>query len=104
MELPYLDECYKAFGKYSKFQRRFYGNKVEEGLKNHIYVWKNKIGILCINTALISDENHHKPQIIDINGLEAVENSGLPCIAIMHHDYYAISDMHKPYLNRRMGR
>lgn len=98
-----LNQLYLGFRKYKMFLNDFYKTFTGEMcfLKNDIYIWKDKLAILCINTALISDEDHHKPQIIDIYGLEKLENSKFPCVAIMHHDYYAISDMHKPYIKSR---
>ncbi len=98
-----LNNLYSGFSNYKKFLGNFYGCFINDNdlLKNKIYIWKNKLAILCINTALVSDEQHFKPQIIDINGLQKLEDQELPCIAIMHHDYYDISDMHKPYINSR---
>lgn len=103
-----LNKLYSGFRKYKKFLGDFYGDFIEEYnllennlLENNIYIWKNKLAILCINTVLVSDEKHFKPQIVDIYGLEKLDNQELPCIAIMHHDYYAISDMHKPYIKSR---
>ncbi len=98
-----LSKLYLGFRKYKKFLKDFYGELIDgyNPLENNIYVWKNELAILCINTALISDEKHFKPQIVDIYGLEKLDNPGLPCIAIMHHDYYAISDIHKPYIKIR---
>lgn len=99
-----LDNLLNSFKEYTDFLNNFYGDAAHEFvyLENNIYVWNDKVAILCLNTALISDENHFKPQIIDIKGLEKIENTIYPCIAIMHHDYYDISDMHKPYLQARM--
>lgn len=98
-----LDKLYLGFRKYKKFLGDFYDDFIINNnfLKNDIYIWKNKLAILCLNTALVSDEQHFKPQIVDIYGLEMLDNQGLPCIAIMHHDYYAISDVHKPYIKSR---
>ncbi len=95
-----------GFTAYKKFIREFYGEFYNELYKNgdplssYIYNWKNKISILCMNTALISSEEHYKPQIVDIAKLGKLENTGLPCLALMHHDYYSISDMHKININK----
>lgn len=95
-----LKNLYGGFNKYRQFLKTFYGDCCKrESLKDNVHIWKNKLAILCINTALVSDKEHFKPQIVDINGLSKLENPQLPCIAIMHHDYYGISDMHKPYVN-----
>lgn len=98
-----LNQLYLGFRKYKKFLKDFYENTTDGRwfLENNIYIWKDKLAILRINTALISDGDHYKPQIIDIYGLEKLENSKFPCVAIMHHDYYAISDIHKPYIKSR---
>lgn len=99
-----LDKLFGAFREYTNFINEFYGDAAQDMnfVKNGIYIWENSIAVLCLNTALISDEKHHKPQIIDIKGLEKLDNEVIPCIAVMHHDYYAVSDMHKPYLQARM--
>ena len=99
-DLPHL---FDAFNKYNDFIKDFYSVDTDKinFLDNNLYIWDNNIAIVCINTALISDENHHKPQIIDINGLEKIKNGIIPCIAIMHHDFYAISDNQKPYIQAR---
>ena len=95
-----LPNLYAGFNKYKIFLKEFYGDcGKREFLKDNVHIWKNKLAILCVNTALVSDREHFKPQIVDINGLSKLENPQLPCIAIMHHDYYGISDMHKPYVN-----
>lgn len=80
-----LNKLYLGFRKYMKFLSKFYGNCIEgyNLLKNNIYIWRNKLAILCINTALASDEEHSKPQIIDIYELEKLDNQKLPCIAII---------------------
>lgn len=100
-----LDKLYSGFSKYCGFLNGFYEkiNDKHNLLENHIYNWKNKLAILCINTALISDEDHNKPQIVDIYKLQKLNALGLPCIAIMHHDYYSISDMHKPYIKNKFS-
>lgn len=98
-----LKKLYMRFKKYNNFLFKFYGDfaKNYNLLENHMHYWKNKLAILCINTALVSDENHFKPQIVDIYGLQKLDTQGLPCIAIMHHDYYSISDSHKPYIKNK---
>ena len=98
-----LNQLLRAFDKYKRFLEKFYGEDIEKFdlLNNNLHVWRDSIAILCINTALISDEEHYKPQIIDIYGLEKLDNSKTPCIAIMHHDYYAISDNQKPFIKAK---
>lgn len=94
-----LDNLYTGFTKYKRFCNELYGNDSNQNLlENNIYIWKDNIALLCINTALISDENHDKKQIVDIYRLAELENRGYPCIAVMHHDFYAISDRHLPYI------
>lgn len=93
----------EAFDKYENFLKDFYGENAREFdfLNNGVYVWNGIIAIVCMNTALTSDENHYKPQIVDVYGLEKLKNEVAPCIAIMHHDYYAISDIQKPFIQAR---
>lgn len=97
-----LNQLYSGFGKYKRFLRDFYGNIYNKYnlLENNIYNWRNKISLLCINTCLICDKNHYKPQIVDIRGLEKLQNTGLPSLALMHHDYYSICEQHRFYIKR----
>lgn len=101
--LKNMNQLLHAYDQYKRFLNDFYGVNINKTdiLNNYIYVWDDIISILCLNTTLISDENHHKPQIIDIYGLEKIRNKVVPCIAIMHHDYYAISDIQKPFIQAR---
>lgn len=91
------------FDKYKIFLEDFYKEDAKkfDFLNNYVYVWEGMIAIICMNTALISDENHYKDQIIDIYGFEKLKNAIRPCIAIMHHDYYAMCDIQKPYLQAK---
>ena len=102
--LKNVKQLLSFFDKYERFLKDFYGENIKrfDILNNNVYIWEGRIAILCLNTALISDENHNKPQIIDIYGLEKLKNEIFPCIAIMHHDYYAISDVQKPYLQAKL--
>lgn len=109
--LPNINKLYQAFQKYKNFLGKFYGEDIKKPelqklLENRMFICDGRLAVVCVNTALASDENHYKPQIVDVNGLGKLENKGLPCVAIMHHDYYAVSDEHKPYINanfRRLG-
>jgi len=93
-------KLYLAFAQYKKFIQNFYGNKAQERdfLENALLSWHDKIGILCINTALVSDGEHFKPQVIDIYNLQEIQNRKFPCFAIMHHDYYSIAASQLPFI------
>ncbi len=97
-----LSELHSDFAKYVKFLSAFYGSDTDfDFLNNYIYIWDNKIALLCLNTALASDGNHDKKQIVDIRGLNELKNNHYPCIALMHHNYYAITDAQRPFVNTK---
>lgn len=87
-----------AFKNYTEFVKQFYGTEVmDERITNsdgvmHI-IWKNKINIVILNTALISDGDKEHGEIIDINALSKItKNNELPTLALGHHDFYSICD------------
>lgn len=97
--LDNLEDLYWGFGKYIGFCKEFYERDVNyECLVNHIEIWKDKIAFLCVNTALASDKDHDKKQIVDIAKLEELENCGYPCIVLMHHDCESIAQSQQPFL------
>ena len=100
--LTALDKLYSAFENYQKFLDEFYGCKTDfDPLSNRIHIWNDKLALLCLNTALVSDQKHDKMQIIDINGLDDLANNHYPCFAIMHHNYYSITPSQRSYLNAK---
>lgn len=95
-----------AFKSYSKFVKQFYGNEVtDERVTNPDEVmcltWKNRINILILNTALISDGNKGHGEIIDINALSKITiNNDLPTLVLGHHDFYSICDSQRERMVR----
>lgn len=95
-----------AFKSYSKFVKQFYGNEVtDERVTNPDEVmcltWKNRINILILNTALISDGNKGHDEIIDINALSKITiNNDLPTLVLGHHDFYSICDSQRERMVR----
>lgn len=86
----------KAFKSYSKFVKQFYGNDVTDKRVTSpdevmCLTWKNKINIIILNTALISDDNREHGEIIDIDALSKITtNKELPTLVLGHHDFYSI--------------
>ena len=83
-----LTELYQGFRAYEQFLDQFYGKDWKEngGLHNRLLTWKDKLNILCMNTALLCDKESDKPKIVDIQELSAIETRNmLPTICISHH-------------------
>lgn len=67
------------------------------------YVWKEKINVITLNTALISDGKEHQ-QIIDVDGLTKINPcNGLPTIIIGHHDISCLFDSYQSILKAYMA-
>ena len=90
-----------AFDEYSSFVKKFYygsGLKSDDDrLTSSTGVfsikWMNKINIVHLNTALISNGKHDHKQMCDINGLTKCSiDSKLPTIMIGHHNLADIYD------------
>lgn len=63
--------------------------------------WKNKINIIILNTALISDDNREHGEIIDIDALSKITtNKELPTLVLGHHDFYSICTSQRERMKR----
>lgn len=95
-----------AFKGYSEFVKRFYGDEVNDDRINNpddvmCLVWKGKINIIILNTALISDGNKEHGEIIDINALSKIKiNNELPTLVLGHHDFNSICESQKERMVR----
>lgn len=98
------DTLLSKYDGYKRFLEDFYGSsnyseyeKILDGY--NLFVWKNKLNILCINSTYICDGTNHE-QILDTYKLSKIEvRNNLPLIACMHHHIYDIFDKHKSVLN-----
>lgn len=71
-------------------------DKVKNPEKIICLPWKNKVNIVLLNTALISDGKRNHSEIIDINTLSGLEvNKELPTIVLGHHDFNSICESHR---------
>ena len=90
-----------AFESYSNFVKQFYGDEVTDNRINNpddviCLPWRDKINIIILNTALISDGNKEHGEIIDINALSKIEiNKKLPTLVLGHHDFSSICESQK---------
>ncbi len=90
-----------AFGKYCDFVHNFYDGKVaDERVTKPWHVqcipWNNRINIVILNTALISDGNKDHKEILDIKTLSSLDiNDALPTIVLAHHDINSLVESHK---------
>lgn len=97
----YKNQLYSAFDEYRDFLTGFYGdnNISQGGIHNKVFTWRNKLNIVLINTALLSNGNTDAKQIVDLKELANIEISNkLPVIAIAHHNYHSLYEEHKAAL------
>lgn len=105
--LEYMNDDAKnllnAFTEYSDFVREFYKSNVQDDRVNipaesYCLNWKNKINIIVLNTALISEGNSDEKQIVDINKLSLFKSTNLPTIVLAHHSVDSLCDSHRKRL------
>ncbi len=90
-----------GFKNYIDFVREFYGSSVKDDrTKNPTDImcinWEKTLNVVILNTALISDGNSDKKQIVDIKKLSSIKtNPKLPTIVLAHHDINSLIDCHK---------
>lgn len=94
----YISTLYKGFRDYEKFLDEFYGPDLKKNgdIHNKLLSWKDKINILCMNTALFCDadsEAHKMVDIIELTGLN--RDNTLPTICISHHKLSQLQEDHK---------
>ncbi len=100
---------YSSFCNYKKFVKNFYGTEVKDGrvsMPERVIAlpWKDKINIILLNTALISDGNKNHDEIIDINAFSKIKiDNDLPTIVLGHHDFKSICKSHAERMKRIFG-
>lgn len=95
-----------AFDEYSSFVKEFYrrsglrSNDKRLASPERVFCvkWNNRINIIHINTALISNDNREHKQICDIDGLfNCTVDEKLPTIMIGHHN---LNDIYEAQVER----
>ena len=99
-----------AFKKYDKFVRNFYGDSLENDdprykAPSEVYlkVWEDKVNILALNTALISNGEEKRREIIDLQALGQIVSKidkKKPTIVIAHHSPESLTNSHRTQLER----
>jgi len=108
LDLPSDSESYKkyqsdlkeSFAEYTDFYKKYFDmdNYLLEDVR--VRTWKEKINIVELNSALISDGDDHC-QIIDIYGLSRVKlDNNFPTIVIGHHELGCLCTEHKDSIYR----
>ena len=98
----------QGFKEYSNFIKLFFENSVnDERTENpsgvYNIVWEDKLNILTLNTALISNGAEERCEIVDIQTLSKLIdkiNIELPTIVLAHHDIDSLVSSHKTHLER----
>lgn len=97
----------KGFSEYKDFVKTFYkDSEVEdERITNpgetYCISWKNRINLLCINTALISDGERNHKEITDVNSIANAAknlNRSIPTIMVGHHGLDSLYSSQKEVL------
>lgn len=94
------------FQDYVKFLETFYGKPTAQQLNVDLFTWKDKINILSLNTALVSNGNNTRKQIIDVRALSKKHlriNTSNPTIVIGHHPVEALCESHQSILKKIMA-
>lgn len=85
----HMNDLLKGLEEYQAFLKEFYGEDlmVQGGISNSLNLWRNRLHILCVNTALLCDGNTSMSKLVDINQLTELEREDeLPAICIAHHN------------------
>lgn len=91
----------QAFNKYFNFVKEFYQNEVDDvrtSSPSDVFCvsWKNRLNIVVLNTALLSEGNSSENNIIDLETFAEIKvDNSLPTIVLAHHDIESLVDSHK---------
>lgn len=111
--LNYNEKLQKGFTKYSNFVRKFYGDSLpedDERIKKpgSVYVasWRNRINIVTLNTALISNGDPERYEIVDIQKVSQIAtqiDKNKPTIVLAHHAPSALVESQRVQLERLLA-
>ena len=88
-------ELSDRFSEYKESLRKLFGGNAEDYSKNvFCRTWGNKINIIHLNTALLSNESTRMEQMVDIDALEKMklEHPEYPAIVIGHHSFFRLPE------------
>ena len=90
----------RAFDEYHRFVKDFYGNNIADERTKCPYDvirinWRDKLNIVLLNTALVSNGKDGEKEIIDIKALSELKvDCALPTIVLAHHSVLDLVDVH----------
>lgn len=92
-----------AFEDYIHFIAQFYRDSISDSdlrvkcpADTFSINWRNKLNIIILNTALISDGSRNHMEIVDIKALSSITvDPNLPTIVLGHHDINSICNSHR---------
>lgn len=103
----------KAFKDYNRFVKAFYGDSLDDNDPRYskpsdIYhrVWEDKLNIVALNTALISNGEEKRCEIINLQELSQVAkqiDKSKPSIVIAHHSPESLANSHRNQLERYLS-
>ena len=100
----HLKKLYARFSSFDSFCKGFYANVRDERFRKpsrtKLLVWNDKLNLLCVNTALISDGKRDHLEITDLSGMEQAlkrRKASLPTIMLGHH---ALSSLYPSHVAR----
>lgn len=110
--LEYNKDLQKGFKAYCNFVRKFYGSSLsadDERIKNpsdtYVVPWENRLNIVALNTALISNGDRAGCEIVDIEKVVQIANQidkSKPTIVLAHHAPNALADSQRVQLERQL--
>lgn len=102
---------HRAFKRYCTFVNDFYGDLIDDDrVKNPsgIYAipWNDRVNIIALNTALISNGDVGRYEIVDIKKFSQIANQidkSKPTIVLAHHDFHALAKSQGQRLERLLS-
>lgn len=107
----HMAELYRRFSAYDSFCKSFYKDfhsdaRFDDPSGTHLICWRDKLNILCANTALISDGDRTHQELVDLEGIQKAlktRRTDLPIILLGHHDLSALYDCIRTRIKKTMG-
>ncbi len=93
-----LVSCYDSYIKFVKSISIYEDNCNKLPVQVHVRTWRDKLHILHLNTALVSEGGEQEEQLTDVDTATSdgirnkLEIGGLPCIALGHHSFFDLAD------------
>ena len=97
----HLKKLYARFSAFDAFCKGFYADvrdeRFREPSRTKLLVWNDKLNLLCVNTALISDGKRDHLEITDLSGMEQAlkgRKASFPTIMLGHHALSSLYPSH----------